>query len=231
MRFFPARTTDFLVFPFLQIDGVAVNLPASLQALGTTIYRHGFYTVLQTNFGLTVSYDMTHSLFVTLSPKYHGQTCGLCGNFNGVPDDDFVMRDGSTATSVSDFAMEWNLEADLSGIDACNYSYPTLVEGELLSQSKSMCWIIWNPGGPFASCHSQVDPRPYWTECVFDLYVSAGDGGILCQSVQTYAAACQKVNVTISPWRKDISCSKCNSLHALDFWVTDSRDRQSGAHG
>ncbi|KAL8220178.1 UNVERIFIED_CONTAM: hypothetical protein K2H54_040063, partial [Gekko kuhli] len=201
-----------------QVDGVAVNLPANIQALGTSIYRHGFYTVLQTDFGLTVSYDMTHSLFVTLSPKYYGQTCGLCGNFNGVTDDDFLMRDGSTAKSALDFAVDWKLEPGLSDVDDFNSSYPELVEGGLLIRSKSMCRIIRNPGGPFASCHSQVDPGPYWAECVFDLYVSAGEAGILCQSVQTYAAACQRANVTISPWRKDISCTldcQANSHYEL----------------
>ncbi|XP_077196889.1 IgGFc-binding protein-like [Paroedura picta] len=201
-----------------KVDGVAVNLPANFQALGITIYKHGFYIVIQTDFGLTVSYDMSHSLFVTLSAKYHSQTCGMCGNFNGVADDDFVLRNGSSTKDALVFATDWKLETDPGSIDDSNYSYPKLVEGEHLIQSKSMCWILQDPHGPFASCHSQVDPEPYWTNCVLDLYVSGGHGSILCQSVQTYTAACQRANVTISPWRNNVSCTsvcQANSHYQL----------------
>ncbi|XP_054854871.1 IgGFc-binding protein-like [Eublepharis macularius] len=209
----------------VKVDGVIVNLPVNIQALGITLYMHGMLTILQTNFGLTVSYDLAHSLFVTLSPKYLGQTCGLCGNFNGVTDDDFMMRNGSTAKFVSDFAMDWKSETGPGGLDNFSYSYPEFVEEERLIQLKSMCWIIQNPLGPFASCHSQVDPEDYLTDCVFDLYVSSGDTVVLCQSVQTYAAACQRANVTISPWRKDIFCNAdCQANSHYEFSGASCQD-------
>ncbi|KAL8220177.1 UNVERIFIED_CONTAM: hypothetical protein K2H54_040043, partial [Gekko kuhli] len=186
-----------------KIDGVTTILP--LKTRGIVVYQHGFHTVLQTDFGLTVSYDTTHSLFVTVPLKYHGQTCGLCGNFNGVTDDDFMMRNGSIAKDASVFAMDW--KSDPGGIDDFSGSYPELVEGELLVRSKSMCWIIQNPDGPFASCHSQIDPEPYLTDCVSDLCISAGDAGVLCQSIRTYVSACQRANVTLWPWRKEFFCA------------------------
>ena len=32
---------------------------------------------------------------LTLPPAYSGSVCGLCGDFNGYPSDDFVLPDGS----------------------------------------------------------------------------------------------------------------------------------------
>uniref|UniRef100_A0ACB8FS17 Uncharacterized protein n=1 Tax=Sphaerodactylus townsendi TaxID=933632 RepID=A0ACB8FS17_9SAUR len=200
----------------VKVGGVAVHLPANIEALGTAIYTHGFYTILQTDFGLTVSYDMTHSLFVTLPPKYRSQTCGLCGNFNGVADDDFLMWNMVKGTSR--FAMNWKMETGPGSVNHSSDSYPELAEGELLIRSKSMCRIIQDPAGPFALCHSWVDPEPYLTNCVFDLYVSAGEADVLCQSVQAYTAACQRANISISSWRRNISCTtdcQANSHYKL----------------
>ncbi|XP_061453706.1 IgGFc-binding protein-like [Rhineura floridana] len=193
----------------IKIDGVAVNLPVEIQALGTVIYQHGFYTTLNTDFGLTVSYDTAHSLFVMLSPHYRDQVCGLCGNFDGVTEDDeFMLRNGSTTRDI----------VDLGGIEESSASSSVFVPWEYAIQSKSTCWIIQNPDGPFASCHSQIDPEPYLTDCIFDFYVSAWDEEILCRSIQAYVTACQRINVTISPWRRESFCGfdcQANSHYEL----------------
>ncbi|KAH0631348.1 hypothetical protein JD844_005639 [Phrynosoma platyrhinos] len=192
----------------VKIDKVAVSLPVTIQGLGITIYQHGFYTIVKTDFGLTVSYDMNHhGLFVTLAPAYQGQTCGLCGNFNGITDDDFVLRNGSTAKATMEFVLGWQLETAPGGADDFSASVPLFEQWQRLIHLKSMCWVIQNPNGPFASCHSEVDPEPYLTDCVFDLYISGEDSSLLCHSIQTYVAACQRANVTISPWRTESFCS------------------------
>uniref|UniRef100_A0A8C8RYE6 Uncharacterized protein n=1 Tax=Pelusios castaneus TaxID=367368 RepID=A0A8C8RYE6_9SAUR len=188
------------------IAGVTVTLPVNVKTLGVAIYQHGLYAVLQTPFGLSVSYDLAHSLFVTLPPEYRGQTCGLCGNFNGATDDDFMMRDGSHGKDAFHFAVDWKSE-DVPGCDdGCSDSCPGCEEQESLVESKSRCWVIQNPDGPFSSCHSQIDPEPYLSDCIFDLCVSGGESSALCESIQTYAAACQRANVTISPWRNESFC-------------------------
>ncbi|XP_067399060.1 IgGFc-binding protein-like [Emydura macquarii macquarii] len=191
----------------VKIGGVTVTLPVNVKTLGVAIYQHGLYTVLQTPFGLSVSYDLAHSLFVTLPPEYRGQTCGLCGNFNGAAVDDFVMRNGSRGKDAFRFAVDWKSE-DIPGCDdGCSDSCPGCKEEEsLVLQSKSRCWVIQSPDGPFSSCHSQIDPEPYLSDCIFDLCVSGGESIALCESIQTFAAACQRANVTISPWRNESFC-------------------------
>ncbi|XP_034974623.2 IgGFc-binding protein-like [Zootoca vivipara] len=186
----------------VKIDGMVAILPVHLKNQGIVIYQHGFYAVLKTDFGLTVSYDLAHSVFVTLSPQYHGQVCGLCGNFDGVADNDSETRNGSTVKHALDAALHWNSSDILHGASSAVFGW----WGSLV-QSISMCWIIQNPDGPFASCHLQVDPEPYLTQCVFDLHISAGDNNVMCWSIQTYAAACQRASVTLRPWRTEFFCA------------------------
>ncbi|XP_032083371.1 alpha-tectorin-like [Thamnophis elegans] len=190
----------------VKIDGVIANLPGQIQALGIAMYQHGFYTVLKTEFGLIVNYDPGHNLFVTLSPEYRGLTCGLCGNFNELMEDDFRMRNGSATEDILDFVLNWTSETNLADTGESVAFIPMLEQGEDLTRFKSLCWIIQDPDGPFASCQLQVDPLSFFTGCIFDLHASSGDQSTLCHSVQIYVAACQRANVTISPWRRGDFC-------------------------
>ncbi|XP_075764385.1 IgGFc-binding protein-like [Pelodiscus sinensis] len=190
----------------VQVNGVTLSLPVHLQRSGILVYQAGFHTVVQADSGLNVSYDLAHSLFVSLPPEYRGQTCGLCGNFNGAAQDDFVTHNGSLGKDAFHFAADWKSEAVPGCDDGCRDSCPVCDDEESLVQSKSQCWVIQDPDGPFSSCHSQVEPGPYLSDCIFDLCVSGGAGNALCESIQTYAAACQRANITISPWRSEAFC-------------------------
>ncbi|XP_075763601.1 IgGFc-binding protein-like [Pelodiscus sinensis] len=196
----------------VQVNGVTLSLPVHLQRSGILVYQAGFHTVVQADSGLNVSYDLAHSLFVSLPPEYRGQTCGLCGNFNGAAQDDFVTHNGSIGKDAFHFAADWKSEAVPGCDDGCRDSCPVCEDEESLVQSKSQCWVIQDPDGPFSSCHSQVEPGPYLSDCIFDLCVSGGAGSALCESIQTYAAACQRTNITISPWRSEAFCGKAALL-------------------
>ncbi|KAJ6663729.1 hypothetical protein lerEdw1_009808 [Lerista edwardsae] len=195
----------------VKINGVLVNLPVRIRQLGVTVFEQGFYVVIKMDFGLMVSYDLAHSLILRLPAKYQSQTCGLCGNITGGTGDVFPMRNGSTVEEALNFVKVWGTTFP-AGVEDSVVSSTAFVDGARLLRSKSMCWIIQSPSGPFASCHSQVDPQPYLTDCVVALYISAGDTDILCQSIQTYVSACQTANVTLRPWRQGTFCrSNCQA--------------------
>ncbi|XP_074795133.1 IgGFc-binding protein-like [Natator depressus] len=190
----------------VKIDGVTLTLPVHLKRRGIVVYQDGFHTIVQADSGLSVSYDLAHSLFVSLPPEYRGQTCGLCVNLNGAAEDDFVMQNVSHGKDTFHLALAGKSE-DVPGCDdGCPDSCPLCEDEESLVQSKSRCWVIQDPDGPFSACHSQIDPGHYLSDCIFDLCVSGGESSALCESVQTYAAACQRANVTISPWRNESFC-------------------------
>ncbi|XP_069497601.1 IgGFc-binding protein-like [Ambystoma mexicanum] len=190
----------------VKINGVVQKLPVNLSGGHITIIRSGAYTVLRTDFGLTVNYDMVYSVFVTLPARYQGKTAGLCGNFNGKPLDDFSTPSGSILNNAFVFGMSWMSTGSSSCDHGCSDSCP-VCSAEKLMPSKSACWIIQNPRGPFSSCHAKVDPAHYFSDCVYDHCLTEGNSTVLCQAIQIYAATCQAANVTIASWRNNSFCA------------------------
>lgn len=64
-------------------------------------------TILQTDFGLQVTYDEDWAIMVAVPSSYFGATCGLCGNFNEDTEDETTLSDGTQAASVEDWAESW----------------------------------------------------------------------------------------------------------------------------
>lgn len=143
---------------------------------------------------------------------YSGVTCGICGNFNGHPEDDFLTPSGDLAPSVNQFGAEWIVEDNILCNDPpvpdnCHDGSTTLI-------SQAMCEIIRDNQGPFSFCHGSVDPQAYFDNCVFDVCISGNHNDVLCRSVQSYVSACQSVNAMVYPWREPASCGKC-----LEMWI------------
>ncbi|KAH0631347.1 hypothetical protein JD844_005638 [Phrynosoma platyrhinos] len=217
----PADSQIYMESCVRDINDMFYLLPVHLKNQGIAIYQHGFYAIVKADFGLTVSYDLVHSLFITLSPKYQDQVCGLCGSFHGAAAADSMAQDAYTVKHHLDHIRDWILPA----INLGSTSSTAFGQKEHLVQSKSRCWIIQNPEGPFASCHSIVDPEPYLTNCIFDLYTSSGDIEILCSSIQTYVAACQRANVTLWPWRTEFFCAaECPSRSHYELCKPSCQD-------
>ena len=59
-----------------------------------------------------------YNTFLTVNASLQDQTCGLCGTFNGMKEDDFHLRSGDDKVSLDEFAREW-LVPDLSE-DKCS---------------------------------------------------------------------------------------------------------------
>ncbi|XP_044527109.1 IgGFc-binding protein-like isoform X2 [Gracilinanus agilis] len=170
------------------------------------LYQDGFHFTLQTDFGLMFTSDLAYSLFLTLPPNYMGHTCGLCGNFNGDAHDDFQLLRGShTGEPVTYSASKWKSDADCK--ENCASSCPACMAPEQLVPAKAQCWILQDPRGPFSSCHREIDPEPFASACANDLCLSTGNNHVLCLSIQTYAAVCQRANVTIGAWRSSSFCA------------------------
>uniref|UniRef100_A0AAV2MDS1 VWFD domain-containing protein n=1 Tax=Knipowitschia caucasica TaxID=637954 RepID=A0AAV2MDS1_KNICA len=75
-----------------------------------------------------------------------------------------------------------------------------------------------SPKGPFASCHSILDPKEFFEDCVFDVCAANGEESVQCDNVAAYAFSCQKAGADIQIWRSPFFCPmKCpaNSHYEL----------------
>ncbi|XP_072904906.1 IgGFc-binding protein-like isoform X2 [Hemitrygon akajei] len=188
----------------VQVDGEPVTVP--IRPLpGVTISASGRHVVLQTDFGLTVRYDGRHHVDVKVSSDYSGQLCGLCGDYNGIPSDDFRTPEGQVVKGVNDFGNSWNVDQNCTSTDTevtpqCSETEREKYEGP------SYCGILLDRFGPFAACHYKIDPMAFFKDCVYDLCAMNGNKQQLCEAIEAYVTQCQQHNITIQPWRTETFC-------------------------
>uniref|UniRef100_A0A8C7E3Z3 VWFD domain-containing protein n=1 Tax=Naja naja TaxID=35670 RepID=A0A8C7E3Z3_NAJNA len=186
------------------VNGVLRRLPVNLLDGKLRIFQHGFYQRIEAFFGVTVIFDLSFNVRITVPNNYKDQLGGLCGNYNGQPQDDLQLPDGTVVSDVARFAAAWKIQTPgifcTDGCSGKNCPICTEAKKEFFKQ-RSFCGILTATDGPFSSCHGVVDPTAYLNHCVFDLCIGGGDRQILCHSIQSYVAACQGAKVTIQPWR------------------------------
>ncbi|KAF7666640.1 hypothetical protein LDENG_00100490, partial [Lucifuga dentata] len=188
----------------VQVNGVTKNLPIVLNGGHVSIYASGHRTFVSADFGLSVSYDGGSTVTISVPSNYRGQMCGLCGNFNGNPNDEFQTPSGMMATTPSQFGTAWKVAGNYSCSDGCGSSCPRCAN-EI--PARAQCEVIQVADGPLSFCHEEVDPSPYFSDCVFDVCVSGNKGqDLLCAAIQAYVSACQSANVRIYPWRQNTTC-------------------------
>ena len=159
----------------------------------------GSYVHIITNHGLSLMWDNGTRLYITADSKLSGKLCGLCGNFDGNEANDFVTFQGDVTGSSLMFGNSWRsndfcpLAKDV--FDTCK-SRP-----HRLDPSKRECSII--KSDKFKSCHSLVNPIPYYDRCVFDVCGcdQIGDCDCVCDAVAAYQKECQDEGVFVD-WRK-----------------------------
>ena len=64
--------------------------------LGVAIRKLGSHVEVTTDVGLTVNYDCVYNVYITVSGKYRGKICGICGNYSGNPND--LLKSDNTVT-------------------------------------------------------------------------------------------------------------------------------------
>lgn len=180
-------------------------------------YPSGSSVVLDTTIGLALQYDWKHHLQVEVGPELYGVLCGLCGNANHKSSDGALASNGTDETQAVNFTLPWVVNSDKgSCIEDCGVgvSCPVCTG----SQTKSFpgikvnsfmigCTLLQSSGGPFADCHSYINPEPFGRSCVNNLCVNEAASS-LCKILTAYANICQRLGARIQNWRTLAKCRK-----------------------
>ncbi|XP_066504073.1 mucin-5B-like [Hoplias malabaricus] len=163
----------------------------------------GIYLVVEANNGLILMWDRKTSIFLKLSPEYKGAVCGLCGNYDGNDKNDFTLRNQGVVNSALDFGNSWKDSSSCP--DAFSIINPCVFNPYRQAWAQKQCSIIM--GEIFSSCHSQVDPSPYYEACVWDACAcdTGGDCECFCTAVAAYAEACNEGGTCVQ-WRTPNIC-------------------------
>ncbi|XP_074819307.1 zonadhesin-like [Natator depressus] len=205
----------------LVLDGVKTIPPAQPHE-GLRIYQRPTRIYMETDFGLSLSYDGAENLDITLANTYKNKVEGLCGNFDGKYKNDFTKPDGTRVKDVDVFGESWkvpvtrtfsrrrrevlsdeeldNVELNTGLTGGCNPSELSLVN------ATSKCGILTDPKGPFVKCQSNVSVEFFQMGCAFDLCVEAENNAVLCRHLEQYALVCHENGITLENWRAQTPC-------------------------
>ncbi|KAM4703004.1 IgGFc-binding protein [Rhinophrynus dorsalis] len=190
------------------LNGVLTNLPFIVDQGKLSVYKQGFNAILQTSFGLRVTFNWDSYIAVTVPSTYAGAVCGLCGNFDGNKNNEFTMKNNQVASKPTVFGNSWKVQNVPGCFEEDKGDCSNLAQQELFHlNNKESCGILLDKSGPFRDCHSKIDPQGYFKDCVYDSCFYSGRQDILCKIIASYAAACQRADVTVYPWRSAKFCS------------------------
>ncbi|GAA6233825.1 mucin-5AC-like [Lates japonicus] len=187
------------------VDGKVAVLPLSHS--GVFIEKTPTYIKIKANLGLAAIWNEEDSLLVELDLKYKNQTCGLCGDFNGLQLHNEFYSHGSKISPV-DFANFWKMDGPT---ESC--SDYTLESTQSCNDMKPLCEQILT-GPAFNSCHSLLDVDAFTSACVADLCHCGSDVDehadpfCLCNTVSEFSRQCVHAGGKPHNWRTKELCWK-----------------------
>nr|XP_056702382.1 IgGFc-binding protein-like [Euleptes europaea] len=188
------------------LNSLLINLPYNIEHSKVSLYRQGWDIVIHTDFGVTVMFDWRNNVRLTVPGTYAGHLCGLCGNFNGNPNDDMQNRRGVSLPIPRDFGRTWKVR-DIPGcMEVEKKECIEMGQVELTQRKGKECGVLLDKNGPFRDCHGKVPPTLYFQDCVFDYCSNRDNKNVICRIISSYAAACQAAGAKINEWRATTFC-------------------------
>lgn len=187
-----------------QVNGIHKPLPYSHQKGHISALHTPSSVTIQTDVGLQLIIYQTGSIMIVLPSTYGSSVSGLCGNANTNPHDDQMMPNDKFSQNLLEFAHSWKLQTCTSRCTSRVKHCPA----EALFEGSDFCGVLLNELGPFADCASVLSPELYFHSCVVDCCSSGGHYSALCNSIASYAAACQAAQLPVWEWRSDTFCGE-----------------------
>lgn len=158
---------------------------------------------METSFGVTVRSDSSHLIRITAPNTYTGALAGLCGNLNENVGDEFYGPGGVSLNSAQEFGDSWRI-GSLSAFCIGSDVQP----GENGNNFTEYCNIMASVNGPFAQCHSTLNPQIWIANCRDNLEQTHHARKAVCEALQAYAILCQQNGFSVGQWRNITNCGK-----------------------
>lgn len=80
-------------------------------------------------------------MYVKLDSMSRGCVAGLCGNFDGDTENDFISRQGIVEPTASLFGNSWRVSLLCPEVSSDDFEHPCTVRSELPTES-SLSWLL-----------------------------------------------------------------------------------------
>lgn len=188
----------------VELDGVdqTENLPFSvLNNFIVVRYASPMALVIMFGDGLQLTWDGFSYAYIDAPGLYSNKTSGLCGNFDGNPENDMKSPNGANHKSPDSFGNEWRVK------EICdqnqkndNVPHPCRSNPRNMQRATNICAKLKSP--IFKGC--DVDPESYHKDCMYDMCACKGDAAqCMCTIFSAYANECSRSGKPIK-WRDSI---------------------------
>jgi len=205
------------------INGIAVGTPAFLDD-GISVRRTGLQTSILTDFGLRVKWDGSTGLKVLLNgTDFEQMMCGLAGNNDADPDNDFMDSTG-TLSSLLTFAQSY--VANPAECPDTETTVPQPCDSNAIGATiaAAQCNDLIRADGPFADCVENMAEAASnaYSDCQYDVCALYPDLAGACDIFAAFADTCNARGYPPSEWRSAVGCSL--SCPDNSVYSTCSRD-------
>uniref|UniRef100_F7CZT4 Mucin 5B, oligomeric mucus/gel-forming n=1 Tax=Macaca mulatta TaxID=9544 RepID=F7CZT4_MACMU len=178
------------------VNGQREELPYS--RTGLLVEQSGDYVKVSIRLVLTFLWNGEDSALLELDPKYANQTCGLCGDFNGLPAFNEFYAHNARLTPLQ-FG---NLQKLDGPTEQCPDPLP--LPASNCTDEEGICHHTLL-GPAFAECHALVDTAPYLAACAQDLCRCPT---CPCATFVEYSRQCAHAGGQPQNWRRPELCPR-----------------------
>ncbi|XP_039988196.1 mucin-2-like [Xiphias gladius] len=185
----------------IKVDDEAVTIPFS-QA-GISIERTVSYVKIEAELGLVIMWNQEDSLWLELDAKFKNQTCGLCGDFNGVQIyDEFIKTDTGDSVTTEDYGEVWKVNGPTENCEEISTAIQTC------ANQKDLCENLLS-GPAFLSCQNLIDTDSFIKACAKDLcHCKSNSTSCLCSTISEYSRQCAHAGGKPQQWKTAQLCAR-----------------------
>uniref|UniRef100_A0A803VYC1 von Willebrand factor n=1 Tax=Ficedula albicollis TaxID=59894 RepID=A0A803VYC1_FICAL len=196
---------------------VNIKVPPKGENDNLDLIKSGRYYIILLGKSITVTWDLAMGVSIILKGNFKDQVCGLCGNFDGIQNNDLTSSSEHLEVDPVDFGNSWKVNPHCA--DVAKTLMSPLCGGNIVKQMmvETSCSIL--SGSVFEECTKLVNPEPYIDICLYDTCAceSVGDCACFCDTVAAYAHACAQKGVAVH-WRSPTLCPQsCEDLNKQEL--------------
>uniref|UniRef100_A0A8C6Q4W7 VWFD domain-containing protein n=1 Tax=Nothobranchius furzeri TaxID=105023 RepID=A0A8C6Q4W7_NOTFU len=192
---------------YLSKNRVTVNYqPVTLPYYkgGVLVENNAVYIKLQSKVGFTVMWNGEDAVMVELDNDFANRTCGLCGDFNGVPVfNEFILN--GRRISLIEFG---NSHKAHRPNEDCEDPYEEEDE-PVEDETETICEERFHSES-WSSCTQLIDAEAYIQACVMDMCGcnNSTDDFCVCSTLSEFSRQCSHAGGQPPNWRKPHFCAK-----------------------
>ncbi|XP_043532334.1 alpha-tectorin [Chiloscyllium plagiosum] len=192
----------------VQVNGTTVTIPVAT-GLTKISTAEGFLTI-DTVQGIQIQYNWFNLLSIRMGERLQNKVCGLCGNFNGNPNDDDLSSRGKPAQTVLELAKSWKTNGMQNSCDEDQYTALSLTcdnQDIIQLQNEGSCLKLTEMKGFFQPCFGFINPMPFYSSCGLDTCYW-DERSQICSSLAAYGEACRSRGILSTDWIRRENCSE-----------------------